>query len=305
MQSDFLKQNITFNHISVMPEEIINMISKIPMELIDNGIGIDATIGGGGHSYKLLNKFKSLKIIGIDQDPFARKHSQALLEKHNKRVEIIDCNFCDFTPTEKVAFVLADLGVNSYQFDNSNRGFSLKSNGPLDMRMNPTNDLTAEKLINKLSEKELANLIYEYGEERFSRRIANRIKFDIKKKGKFNGTTDLAKSIASCFPKKLRFSKIHPATRTFQALRIAVNNEIISLKKFLHISPNWIHSQGMISIISFHSLEDREVKNSFKEDKRLNVLTKKPIRPTEEEILRNSRSRSGKLRIAIRNGNEI
>ena len=166
------------------------------------------------------------------------------------------------------------------------------------MRMNPSLEITAENLIETLSEKDLADLIFKYGDERLSRKISRRIKKDLKEKGKYSGTKDLAYSIAGCFPPKQRYRKIHPATRTFQALRIAVNKEIESLEKFLEIAPDWLLPGGIISIISFHSIEDRLVKNSFKSDERLKTLTKKPITPNEKEIENNKRSRSAKLRIA-------
>ena len=164
--------------------------------------------------------------------------------------------------------------------------------------MNPLIEINAENLIETLSEKDLADLIYKYGEERLSRKIARKIKMDLKEKGKYSGTKEFAYSIAGCFPPKQRYKKIHPATRTFQALRIAVNKEIEALESFLKVAPDWILPGGIISIISFHSLEDRLVKTSFKNDNRLKNLTKKPIIPSEKEVEVNKRARSGKLRIA-------
>ena len=166
------------------------------------------------------------------------------------------------------------------------------------MRMNPLLEMNAENLIDTLNEKDLADLIFKFGDERLSRKISRRIKKDLQEKGKYSGTKDLAYSIAGCFPPKQRYRKIHPATRTFQALRIAVNKEIEALERFLEISPDWLLPGGIISIISFHSIEDRLVKNSFKGDERLKNLTKKPITPNEKEIENNKRSRSAKLRIA-------
>jgi len=156
----------------------------------------------------------------------------------------------------------------------------------------------AEKLIETLNEEDLADLIYKYGEERLSRKIARKIKMDLKENGKYSGTKELAYSIAGCFPPKQRYKKIHPATRTFQALRIAVNKEIEVLEKFLQVVPEWLLPGGIISVISFHSLEDRLVKSCFKNDQRLKNLTKKPITPSEQEVELNKRARSGKLRIA-------
>ena len=287
-----------FNHKSVLTNEIISSIDISRGGLLDQFTGIDATLGGGGHSYELLKKYPNLKIIGLDQDPFARKAALIKNKAFQNRIDIKESNFADFLPAQKVSFVIADLGVNSNQIDDPSRGFSFQKDGPLDMRMNPSMEITAAKLIKDLNEEDLANLIFKYGEERYSRKIAKKIKRDLYEKGTYSGTTELAYSIAGCFPPKQRYRKIHPATRTFQALRIAVNKELESLQKFLQISPNWLLPGGIISIISFHSIEDREVKNQFKNDRRIINLTKKPITPSFEEIESNKRSRSAKLRIA-------
>ena len=287
-----------FIHTSVMANEITKSIDYYPKITSDKLIGIDATIGGGGHSYELLNKFPNLNIIGLDHDPFARESALNRLKDFEPRIEIIASNFADFRPKNKVAFIIADLGVNSNQLDDPKRGFSFNKDGPIDMRMNPGLPLSAENLIEKLNEEDLANVIYKYGEERLSRKISRKIKQDLREKGKYSGTKALAYSIAGCFPPKQRYRKIHPATRTFQGLRIAVNKELEALEKFLENSPDWLMPSGIISILSFHSLEDRLVKNAFNNDPRLIKLTKKPIIPTEEEISNNKRSRSAKLRIA-------
>ena len=297
MQTD-LSDSSFFNHQSVMTDEIMASLEHYPHKHNNQLKGIDATLGGGGHSYHLLRKYSDLNIIGLDQDPFARKSASKKLDEFKNRLDIRATNFADFMPKEKVSFVIADLGVNSNQIDDPKRGFSFQKDGPLDMRMNPFLEVDAEKLIEALNEKDLANLIYKYGEERLSRKIARKIKMDLKENGKYSGTKELAYSIAGCFPPKQRYKKIHPATRTFQALRIAVNKEIEVLEKFLQVVPEWILPGGIISIISFHSLEDRLVKNSFKNDQRLKNLTKKPITPSEQEVELNKRARSGKLRIA-------
>jgi 16S rRNA (cytosine1402-N4)-methyltransferase len=297
MQTD-LSDSSFFNHKSVMTDEIMASLEYYPL-IHDNQLkGIDATLGGGGHSYSLLRKYSDLNIIGLDQDPFARKSALKKLDKFKNRIDIRASNFADFEPKEKVSFVIADLGVNSNQIDDPKRGFSFQKDGPLDMRMNPFLEVDAEKLIEALNEKDLANVIYKYGDERLSRKIARKIKMDLKENGKYSGTKELAYSIAGCFPPKQRYKKIHPATRTFQALRIAVNKEIEVLEKFLQVVPEWLLPGGIISIISFHSLEDRLVKSSFKKDQRLKILTKKPITPSEQEVELNKRARSGKLRIA-------
>ena len=287
-----------FNHTSVMTSEIINAVDNCPQKLSTNFLGIDATLGGGGHSYELLKRFPRLKIIGIDQDPYARKAALTKLKEFKNRIEIQAINFADFEPKEKVSFVIADLGVNSFQIDNPERGFSFQKDGPLDMRMNPSIELSAEELIRNLNEKDLANLIYEYGEERLSRKIARKIKRDLHEKGAYKSTKELAYAIGGCFPPSQRYKKIHPATRTFQALRIAVNKEIESLELLLLKSPNWLLPNGIISIISFHSIEDRKVKENFKNNEKLFNLTKKPIIPKDAEIQSNKRSRSAKMRIA-------
>ena len=297
MQTD-LSDSSFFNHKSVMTDEIMASLEHYPFIHNNQLKGIDATLGGGGHSYHLLRKYSDLNIIGLDQDPFARKSALKKLDEFKSRIDIRASNFADFVPKEKVSFVIADLGVNSNQIDDPKRGFSFQKDGPLDMRMNPFLDVDAEKLIEVLNEKDLANLIYKYGDERLSRKIARKIKMDLKENGKYSGTKELAYSIAGCFPPKQRYKKIHPATRTFQALRIAVNKEIEVLEKFLQVVPEWLLPGGIISIISFHSLEDRLVKSSFKNDQRLKNLTKKPITPSEQEVELNKRARSGKLRIA-------
>ncbi len=297
MQTD-LSDSSFFNHKSVMTDEIMASLEHYPL-IHDNKLkGIDATLGGGGHSYHLLRKYSDLNIIGLDQDPFARKSASKKLDEFQNRIDIRASNFADFVPKEKVSFVIADLGVNSNQIDDPKRGFSFQKDGPLDMRMNPFLEVDAEKLIEALDEKDLANLIYKYGDERLSRKIARKIKMDLRENGKYSGTKELAYSIAGCFPPKQRYKKIHPATRTFQALRIAVNKEIDVLEKFLQVVPEWLLPGGIISIISFHSLEDRLVKSSFKNDQRLKNLTKKPITPSVKEVELNKRARSGKLRIA-------
>ncbi len=188
------------------------------------------------------------------------------------------------------------MGVSSPQLDHGDRGFSFRLEGQLDMRMDTNQSLTAAEIVNHWREKDLADLIYLYGEERLSRRIAR----NIVEKRPFYSTTALADAIASCVPGKDSHGRIHPATRTFQALRIRVNQELESLEKFIEVAPNWLKPSGKIAIISFHSLEDRIVKHQFKGHSQLNIVTKKPIIPTKEEQRLNPRSRSAKLRVACR-----
>ena len=291
-----------FNHTPVLANEVIASISKLHPDLLEDGLVIDATLGGGGHSALILEKYPGIRIIGIDQDPNARKAASKRLKNYEQRIKILDTNFADFVPDENALLVLADLGVSSNQLDDPSRGFSFKSDGPIDMRMNPYKELCAADLLEQFNEQELADTIYQFGEERFSRRIARRIKNDLTKKGAYPGTKDLAYAIAGCYPPQLRKNRIHPATRTFQALRIAVNKELEVLDSFLKKAPDWIMPGGLFEVISFHSLEDRKVKQSFVSDERLERITRKPIRANQAEISTNIRSRSAKLRIAKRQG---
>jgi len=228
----------------------------------------------------------------------AREAASKKLIKFGTRIEIISTNFADFSLDEQAICVLADLGVSSHQLDEPSRGFSFRLNGPIDMRMNPKEGSSAAELIETLSEQDLADLIYKLGEEKRSRRIARKIKNDLAENGPYSGTQDLSYAIAGCFPPKQRYGRIHPSTRTFQALRIAVNNELGSLESLLLKAPNWLLENGLFMVMSFHSLEDRRVKSNFKTDNRLKVLSKKPIRASLEEIELNPRSKSAKLRIS-------
>ena len=205
------------------------------------GLLIDATLGGGGHSALLLEQHPGLHLVGLDQDPSAREAASERLAPFGDRVRIVATNFADFNPSEPALMVLADLGVSSPQLDVAQRGFSFRLDGPLDMRMNPDGGgETAAELIARLDEGDLADLIYAFGEERLSRRIARRIKTDLSERGTYAGTAALAYAVAGCYPPKARRGRIHPATRTFQALRIAVNNELAVLERFLQQAPDWL-----------------------------------------------------------------
>ena len=298
MKEGPISSSSNFNHIPVMGKEIIQSLKELPSELTKQGLIIDATIGGGGHSAQILENFPGIKIIGLDQDPMAREAASKKLIKFGTRIEIISTNFADFSLSEQAICVLADLGVSSHQLDEPSRGFSFRLNGPVDMRMNPEEGSSAAELIETLPEQDLADLIYKLGEEKRSRRIARKIKNDLSENGPYSGTQDLSYAIAGCFPPKQRYGRIHPSTRTFQALRIAVNNELGSLDSLLLKAPNWLSENGLFIVMSFHSLEDRRVKTSFKTDNRLKVLSKKPMRASPEEIELNPRSKSAKLRIS-------
>lgn len=261
---------------------------------------IDCTLGGGGHSALLLEAHPRLRLIGLDQDPTARAAAAERLAPFGDRVQIVATNFADYSPVEPVVAVLADLGVSSPQLDVAERGFSFRHDGPLDMRMNPAVGETVAELIERLDETELADLIYAYGEERLSRRIARRLKHDLAEQGSYSGTAALAYAVAGCYPPKARRGRIHPATRTFQALRIAVNDELGVLDRLLEAAPDWLLPGGLFGVISFHSLEDRRVKTAFVSDERLQRITRKAVQATAEEESSNPRSRSARLRLARR-----
>ena len=287
-----------FSHVPVLADAVLDAARQIPRE---NGLLIDATLGGGGHSALLLEQHPSLRLIGLDQDATARAAAAERLAPFGDRVSIVATNFADYVPPEPAVMVLADLGVSSPQLDVAERGFSFRLDGPLDMRMNAGGEgETAAELIDRLEENELADLIYGYGEERLSRRIARRIKADLTDKGSYEGTAALAYAVAGCYPPKARRGRIHPATRTFQALRIAVNDELGVLDRLLQQAPDWLEPEGLLGIISFHSLEDRRVKTAFLLDERLQRITRKPVVATEQEEEANPRSRSAKWRVAQR-----
>ncbi len=280
-----------FNHISVLTAELIAGLEPKPAAHY-----LDATVGGGGHSLALLKTYPHIWLTVIDQDPQALAAAKGRLAEYLQQITVWQGNFSQFQPgSRRFAGIFADLGVSSPQFDQAERGFSFRHEAPLDMRMNPGQAVTAADLVNTLSEKELANIFYELGEERFSRRIARRIVAQ----RPMTTTTQLANLVAQAIPNR-GSQKIHPATRVFQALRIAVNQELDVLKSFLNLAPRWLEPGGRIAIISFHSLEDRIVKYAFRESPLLNVITKKPIIASPEELSRNPRARSAKLRIAQR-----
>ncbi|MEB3301191.1 MAG: 16S rRNA (cytosine(1402)-N(4))-methyltransferase RsmH, partial [Cyanobacteriota bacterium] len=255
----------------------------------------------GGHSALLLSAHPTLEVIGLDQDPQARAAAAVRLAPWGERIQIVAGNFSAFTPERPVQGVLADLGVSSPQLDEGTRGFSFRSDGPIDMRMNPDAGETAAELLDRLEEGELADLLFELGEERLSRRIARRLVAERANcPWRERSTAELAYVIAGGYPPKARHGRIHPATRSFQALRIAVNDELGALARLLQRAPDWLTPGGLLAVISFHSLEDRRVKQAFLEDSRLERLTRKPITAGAEELEANPRSRSAKLRVARR-----
>ena len=281
----------SFEHYSVLIKELIT-----GLQIVTKGHYLDVTAGGGGHSELILLAATGVKLTAIDRDDNAIAATKARLNAYYpEQLQFWLGNFAQYQPQETLYDgIIADLGVSSPQFDTPERGFSFRHEAPLDMRMDLSQSQTAADLVNYESEKTLADIIYQYGEERFSRRIAH----NIVQKRPFYKTTDLAKAIASSVPGKYRHGKIHPATRTFQALRIVVNGELESLETLIAKAPLWLKSGGIIGIISFHSLEDRIVKHGFRNSELLEVITKKPITPQAEEIRENPRSRSAKLRFA-------
>ena len=291
-----------FAHQPVLADSVLAGFAALEPLLAQRGGGvlIDCTLGGGGHSALLLEAHPSLRLIGLDQDATARTAAAERLAPFGDRVQIVATTFAAYGPAEPAVAVLADLGVSSPQLDVAERGFSFRHDGPLDMRMNPQAGATAAELLEQLEEGELADLIYAYGEERLSRRIARRMKQHLQDQGPFRGTAELAYAIAGCYPPKARHGRIHPATRSFQALRIAVNDELGVLDRLLASAPDWLVSGGLFGVISFHSLEDRRVKTAFVSDERLQRVTRKPETATEAEQHSNPRSRSAKWRLARR-----
>lgn len=274
-----------------------------------DAVMVDATIGHGGHSF-LFGKDLSEKgtIVGLDVDPNSLREAEKNLKPLKCKVILVRENFSKITEVlkkqniKKVDFILADLGVSSAQLSDVETGLSFQTNMPLDMRIDKRLNTTAADIINRVDEKELADLIFKYGQDRASRRIARFIVTQ-RKVQKITSTAQLASIVCKALatPAKKRWTKIHPATRTFQALRIAVNHELDSLEQLLSQAPGLLKPGGYFAVISFHSLEDRLVKFSFKEYKEegvFKVITKKPITPTANEIDDNPRSRSSKLRIA-------
>lgn len=292
-----VQKSATFKHLSVLSRELITGLAILPV-----GRYLDATVGGGGHSKLILSQGKDIKLIAIDRDETAIAAVKTrLAEYYPQQLEFWQGNFADY-PANNSLFdgIIADLGVSSPQLDIAERGFSFRQTAPLDMRMDRSQEVTAAEIVNHWKEVSLANLIYEYGEERLSRRIAKKIV----QQRPFQTTTELAEAIASTVPGKYRHGRIHPATRTFQALRIEVNQELKSLEKFIEQAPHWLKPGGRIGIISFHSLEDRIVKHRFRSSELLNVITKKPITAERDEQRVNPRSRSAKLRFAQRKTDE-
>jgi 16S rRNA (cytosine1402-N4)-methyltransferase len=282
-------QDLAFHHISVLSREVLAGLHVRP-----GGHYLDATVGGGGHSGLILAAAPDVQLTAIDRDEDAIAAAQAHLPAS---VQFWQGNFADY-PGQPGQFdgILADLGVSSPQLDRPERGFSFQHAAPLDMRMDQGQTVTAAEVINHRSEVELVRIFSEYGEERFSKRIARAIVA----RRPLHTTTDLVEVIMNAIPPKCRHGRIHPATRVFQALRIAVNGELDALEQFLDRAPHWLKPGGRIALISFHSLEDRIVKYAFRGSGLLQIMTKKPVMAQDDEQRQNRRSRSAKLRLAQR-----
>jgi 16S rRNA (cytosine1402-N4)-methyltransferase len=289
-------------HIPVLTKPLLALLAPQTGQ-----IAVDCTLGLGGHAKALLEKEPSLKLIGLDMDPNALELARRNLEPWADRVTLVHANFSQISNVlidlkiPAVDMIYADIGVSSMQIDQPGRGFSFLDEGPLDMRMDPSLTKRAADLVNGLKENELSDLIFQYGEEGKSRKIAHMI-IQARRSHRIDSTTELASVICHALdldPQNLSRQRIHPATKTFQALRIAVNNELGNLESLLASAPNLLNGQGRLAVISFHSLEDRIVKEDFKKREEqgiYRVLTAKPIEAEPSEILRNSRSRSAKLR---------
>ena len=285
-------------HVPVLLKEAIDFLA-----VKRGGTYIDATVGLGGHSSEIAKRLGAPgHLIGFDKDPAALALAQQkLVFEDSPEITLMHSSFAEVGerfPTAIADGILADIGVSSLQFDDAARGFSFQADGPLDMRMNTHSGQTAEQVVNQTDEVTLANLIYEFGEERRSRRIARAIV----RSRPISSTAQLA-AVISAAARSMKHERIHPATLTFQALRIFVNRELDDLKDLLQAAPQILKPGGRLVVISFHSLEDRIVKDSLREGVKqghYKLLTKKPVTPGDEEIGRNPRARSAKLRAAER-----
>lgn len=305
-----------FKHKSVLLKETIEYLNIRP-----DGIYVDGTLGGGGHAYEVCKRLSSKgRFIGIDQDEDAIKAATRRLSEFEDKTQIIRSNYCDMSETlaevgiAKVDGMILDLGVSSYQLDDPTRGFTYRVDAPLDMRMDKRRDFTAKELLNSYSEQELYRIIREYGEDKFAKNIARHI-VQAREQKEIETTGELTEIIKAAIPAKVRMTGGHPAKRTFQAIRIELNRELEVLEESLEDMIHLLNPGGRICVITFHSLEDRIVKNIYKKSENPctcpndfpvcvcgkkplgRVVTKRPIVPTEEEVEYNPRSKSAKLRV--------
>lgn len=306
-----------FQHISVLLEECIESLN-----IKKNGVYVDGTLGGAGHSIKIANKLdKEGMLIGIDQDKNAINAATEKLKDSKCNIKYVHNNFRHLDKIltalniEGIDGILLDLGVSSHQLDEADRGFSYMQDGPLDMRMDIRQKLTAKNIVNQYSEEKLYRILWEYGEEKWAKRIASFI-VDYRKDKEIDTTYELVDIIKKAIPKGARRDGPHPAKRSFQGIRIEVNEELAIIEDTIKTAVKYLRPKGRISIITFHSLEDRIVKNIYKkfqnpctcppqfpicqcgEEQQLKIITRKPILPSKEELELNPRSRSAKLRVA-------
>lgn len=301
------------SHYSVLLSECLDAMEIASTNLDPKDLRYaDMTFGGGGHTFAMAQRFSEAKIYSVDQDPDALANGYEKIKENNfqDRVILNEMNFESFpdwsnaqNPQLKLNGIIADLGVSSHHFDKFDRGFSFREDAPLDMRMSYKDDSieTAADVLNNYDEEQIANIIFKYGEERLSRRIAKQI-VEMRLEKPIETTKELENIVFHSYPASQRHKKTHPATRTFQALRIFVNRELDVLENTIEKLFSTLAPSGVLAIISFHSLEDRIVKHKYKEIFQTNkniakILTKKPIYPSEEEIGINPRSRSAKLRL--------
>ncbi len=287
-------------HVPVLTDEVVHSMAPAPGAVL-----VDGTLGGGGHTRALAERVApGGTVIALDRDPAAVEAGRDALA--HLPVVTAHGSFADLPEVlaelgfAEVDGVLLDLGLSSDQLADPQRGFSFDADGPLDLRFDPTAGEPAWRLLDRLRAEHLADLIYHYGEERYSRRIARAVVERRQQRRPVRTSADLAALVRRCIPRRGRGERIDPATRTFQALRIAVNDELKALEVALRRVPACLREGGRLAVISFHSLEDRRVKTAFRDDPRWHALTKRPIRPTEDETGRNPRARSAKLRVAER-----
>ena len=304
-----------FEHISVLTQEVVDFAPESTQTILD------CTLGGGGHSRCLLENFPDAKLYGIDRDALAVKAAAERLKTYEKQTKLGQASFSElpefFAECGEPVFdyILADLGLSSEQLARAERGFSFLREGPLDMRMDPDRQqITAAHLVNNSSEKELLKILRNFGEERFAKKIVGKI-LEFREKNPLKTTKELAQLVSSVIPRRLQKQGFNPATLTFQALRIAVNNELQELEVLLKQIPSRLKKDGRVALISFHSLEDRIVKHQFRkwenpcvcptdlpycicgEKPRGRVLTRRPVNATKKEVAENPRSRSAHLRV--------
>ncbi len=317
-------------HTPVLLNECLEYLSPIGEPFENHAFMIDSTLGEGGHSNAFLSKFQNLHILGLDADKTIQARARERLSPFGERMQFYNGWFnnfyknFDFESQERPNIILFDLGISVYHYEKSGRGFSFRYDEPLDMRLNSDEGESAADIVNTMREEELANLIYLYSDEKMSRRIAKAI-VSARSTGKIMSSKALAEIIYDAVPANYRHGPIHPATRTFQALRIAVNSELRRLPEALHAAFNVLQTGGKMGVITFHSLEDRIVKNYFRNLGKqcvcppeqpkctcggtpcAEILTRKPIEPTTEEVKVNSPSRSAKLRVVrkLRDASEI